>query len=68
MQPKHDEAARRQRERDLPVEDSLGEEPDFESEVSEATGKDDTPFDAEPNPLDDRPERKEDINTHGSER
>lgn len=68
MQPKHDEAARRQRERDLPIEDSLGEEPDFEAEVSEATGKADSRFDADLNPIDDRPPRAEDVNTHGSER
>lgn len=67
MQPKHDEAGRRQRERDLPVEESPGEEPDFETEVSEATGKGDSVFDADLNPIDD-PTRAEDVNTDGSER
>lgn len=68
MQPKHDEAARRQKERDLPVPESLGEEPDFESEVSEATGKGDVGFDGDLNPTDDDPGRAEHINTHGSDR
>ena len=68
MQSKHDEAARRRQERDLPVEDSLGEEPDFEAEVSGATGKADSRFDADLNPIDDDPGRPEDIDTHGSER
>lgn len=68
MQPKNDEAARRRAEHDLPVEDSLGEEPDFEGEVSGATGKGDEPFDADLNPIDDNAARVEDINTHGSNR
>lgn len=68
MQPKHDEAARRQRERDLPVEESPGEEPDLESEMSEATGKADSRFDANLEPIDDVSGRAEDVNTHGSER
>ena len=68
MQPKHDEAARRQRERDLPVEESLGEEPDIESEISEATGKADSRFDADLNPIDEDTGRADDVNTHGSER
>lgn len=68
MQPKNDEAARRRAEYDMPVEDSLGEEPDFEGEVSQATGKIDAPFDADLNPIDDKVARVEDINTHGSDR
>lgn len=68
MQPKHDEAARRRTERDMPVEDSLGEEPDFEGEVSQATGKIDTPFDADLNPIDEEAAQVDNINTHGSDR
>ncbi|HEY3885499.1 MAG TPA: hypothetical protein VGL62_09855 [Vicinamibacterales bacterium] len=49
----------------MPPDDSLGEEPDFESEVSQATGKDDSRLDRDLNPIDDRPDK---IDTHGSDR
>ncbi|MGH9411723.1 MAG: hypothetical protein ACRD1V_19990 [Vicinamibacterales bacterium] len=52
----------------MPPDDSLGEEPDIESEMSEATGKDDSRLDRDLNPIDDPAARPEKIDTHGSDR
>jgi hypothetical protein len=59
-----DETPRRTYTRDpQPPEVGHVDEADFETEVSESVGKDDSPFDDNLNPID-----KDPINTHGSER
>jgi hypothetical protein len=59
-----DETPRRPYTRDRqPQEVGHVDEADFESEVSETVGKDDSRFDDQLNPIDEDP-----INTNGSER